>query len=136
MSGDAYANARGNLIAFSRAYVHLLEEAERKGVNLAARSQARAKAVSEKHRDDVSLRQLYTRFYDDYESEASVLAIVNADVSGNEATANQEAKAMTDDYLGGVHCARVWLKGEAVEGVELTEEDILANGLNFEIFEC
>lgn len=136
MSGEAYANAQGNLIAFSRAYVHLLQEAERKGVDLAARSQARGKAVSEKVRDDLTLRDLYGRFYDEYESEASVLAVVNAEVAKGEATANQNAEARTDDDLRGTHCARVWLRGEAVEGVELSEEDLLVRGVNFEMFEC
>ena len=136
LSGDAYAKARGNFVAFSRAYVHLMEEAALEGIDIKARSQARATAVSEKYEDDIALRRLYNRFVDDYESEAKVLAIVDADVDTDGATAKQEATAETDDNEEGRHCARVWLKGEAVEGIDLSEDYILARGWDLDAFKC
>ena len=135
LRGDAYARARGNLVAFSRAYVHLMEEAALEGIDLRARSQARATAVSEKSEDDITLRRLFERFVEDYESEASALAVVDADVSADGATAKQEATAETDDSEEGRNCARVWLKGEAREG-DLTEDGLLVRGWDANAFGC
>lgn len=94
------AKAQSNFLSFSRAFVHLIDEASKEGVDLVARSEANGDAISIKFRDRDTLQRLFSQMHDRYTTKANVVAIVDPNVADDIASAHQIVHSTTDSDEG------------------------------------